>query len=415
MVANARLIITGLGLLNALGLEKALFWQQLLKGRHGMGPVEGFAGRPDKNFLGAAIRGFNARAWMPGPFYRRLSRLSRLAVAASVEAAADGGLEATKENRQRLGAVFGTAFGSTEQTDAFFVSLLDHGPQGAEPILFPDTVPNAPASHVAIFHGLQGPNSTICQNHVSGECALAFARSLLELEQADALLVGGADELSPILLHSLDALGALRPFAREETFDPRDLAPGRGFLAGEAATCLVLEREATVGGQQKSVYGALLAAVITGDSVRQGHYAADAGAMTDALRMALEEAALQPGAIDIIGLAANGVAELEEAEAGALERVFGPGWQRLPRLPLRYFTGEFGAAGLLSIATILLALRNGVVPPAVYGPRLTGMPGAPRRFAPARKARLHYGLVLGATFGGASSCSIVGAPEARAW
>jgi 3-oxoacyl-(acyl-carrier-protein) synthase len=130
--------------------------------------------------------------------------------------------------------------------------------------------------------------------------------------------------------------------------------------------------------------------------------------MTDALRMALEEAALQPGAIDIIGLAANGVEELEEAEAGALERVFGPGWQRLPRLPLRYFTGEFGAAGLLTSATMLLTLRHGVVPPAVHGPRLTGIPGDPRRFAPARKARLKYGLVLGSTFGGASSCVILG-------
>jgi 3-oxoacyl-(acyl-carrier-protein) synthase len=407
-MADVPLIITGLGMLNALGLGRALYWQELLSGRHGIAPVENFEPTARASNLGAQIRGFEAKAWMPGRFYRRLSRLSRLAVAASIEALADSGLVAAAENRQRLGCVFGSAFGSTEHTDAFFVSVLEHGPAAAEPILFPDTVPNAPASHVAIFHGLQGPNSTICQNYLSGECALAFAAALLEQGRADALLVGGADELSAILLHSLGALGALQARPEGAAFDPGRLTAGRGFIPGEAVTCLVLEREDAARSRGQKACGKLLAVVCAGASAKQGHYAAAVEALAGPLLEALAEARLGPEAIDIIGLAANGVGELEAAEAAALEQVFGSGWQQIPRVPLRYFVGEFGAAGLLNVATIVLALRDGMVPPAIHGPRLTGTPGDPRRFTPARKADLRYGLTIGSTFGGGNSCVIVG-------
>jgi 3-oxoacyl-(acyl-carrier-protein) synthase len=400
--------ITGLGTLNTLGLTKAAYWKRLLDGAGGAAPIAGNSGAGATVYLGAEIQGFDPKVYMPAQFYRRLSRLSRLAVAASSEALADSGIIITDANRERLGVIFSTAFGSTHQTDAFFTSLLEHGPQGAEPILFPDTVPNAPASHVAMFHKLQGPNSTFCQNHLSGENALAYAASLLEGDQADALLAGGGDEISAILLHSLDALGAVKPLSQAGQYAPSQLPSGRGFIPGEAATCLVLERWELARERRASAYGTLLAVELVGAEARQGHYPTDDTALVEAMRAALAEARLRPDDIDILGLAANGVAELEVIETSALEKVFGSGWQQIPRLPLRYFVGEFGSAGLLAVATILLALREGVVPPAVYGPKLTGVPGDPRRFAPARKAALRHGLIIGSTFGGGSSCVIVG-------
>jgi 3-oxoacyl-[acyl-carrier-protein] synthase II len=407
-MALGPLQITGLGILNALGLTKASYWQQLLGGAGGLAPIAGSNGVGASGHLGAEIKGFDPKVWMPVQFYRRLSRLSRLAVAASSEALTDSGVIITDANRQRLGVIFGSAFGSTHQTDAFFASLLDHGPQAAEPILFPDTVPNAPASHVAMFHQLQGPNSTFCQNHLSGENALAYAASLLEGDRADALLVGGGDELSAILLHGLGALGAVKSLSQTGPYARNQLPSGRGFIPGEAATCLVMERQDLARKRQAFAYGVLLAVELVGAEASQGHYPTDDTALVEALRTALAVARLRPEDIDILGLAANGVAELEVIEAGALEKVFGRKWQQIPRLPLRYFTGEFGSAGLLTLATILLALREGVVPPAVYGPNLTGLPGDPHRFAPSRKAGLRHGLIIGSTFGGGSSCVIVG-------
>jgi 3-oxoacyl-[acyl-carrier-protein] synthase II len=407
-VCHQKPIITGLGMLNALGLGRTTYWQQLLRGVSGLETMPAVAGDTATDHLAVRIKGFDPKACMRVQFYRRLSRLSRLAVAASCEALTESGLSITDNNRQRLGVVFGSAYGSTHQTDAFFVSLLEHGPQAAEPILFPDTVPNAPASHVAMYHQLQGPNSTFCQNHLSGENALAFAASLLAGDHADALVVGGADELSPILLHSLEALQVIEPQFQSGPQAPGQLSFGRGFVPGEAATCLVLERPDQARQRQAPVYGTLLAVELVGAEARQGHYASDTTALVEAMRAALATAGLRPVDIDILGVAANGVAELEVMEVAALEKVFGTRWQQVPRLPLRYFVGEFGAAGLLTVATILLALREGLIPPALYGPHCAGTAGAHQRFTPARQAGLRHGLIIGSTFGGGSSCVIVG-------
>jgi 3-oxoacyl-[acyl-carrier-protein] synthase II len=406
--------ITGIGIINGLGLGRIQYWEQLLNGASGFAPIPGFDTVPCRSSMGSRIRGFDPRESMSPKFYRRLSRLSRLAVAASIEAVLDGGISIGDDNRQRIGCVFGTAFGSTEQTDAFFVSLLDHGPEGAEPFLFPDTVPNALASHVAIFHQIQGPNSTVCQNHLSGECALAYAHSLLQSRHADVLVVGGADELSPILLHSLNAIRALKMVdaSEEGSRASGEVPSGRGFLPGEGAACLVVERRSGSQRHPPKTYGAIEAVVISTSRARQGHYEPEGEALVSAMQAALDEAEVKPDAIDLIGSAANGVGELDLAEGIALETVFGPHWRRIPRFPSRHFTGEYGSAGLLSTAALVLALSKGVVPPHCCGPGSPGATGLPRTIAPPKKARLRHAMVVGATFGGGAGCLVLSGPRA---
>jgi 3-oxoacyl-(acyl-carrier-protein) synthase len=266
---------------------------------------------------------------------------------------------------------------------------------------------------VAMYHQIQGPNSTLCQNHLSGECALAYAVSLLEQEQADALVVGGVDELSSILLHSLNAVRALKSSPQGGSAhmggsrpQPCTIIPGKGFMPGEGATCLVLERGDMPGRISKTVYGTLAAVTLTGARASQGHYEKDGKAMAFAMLSALDEARLKPDVMDIIALAANGVDELEDAETKALEKVFGASWHHIPRVPVRYFAGEFGSAGLLGAATILIALREGTIPPYLQGRNLSYEPGDQHNFAPPRRAALRNGMVIGSTFGGASSCLI---------
>jgi 3-oxoacyl-[acyl-carrier-protein] synthase II len=405
--------VIGIGTINGLGLRRSQYWEQLLSGANGFAPIRGFDAAPRRRCLGSLIRGFDPRECMSPRFYRRLSRLSRLAVAASAEAVLDSGIAIDDDNRHRIGCVFGTAFGSAEQTDAFFVSLLDHGPEGAEPFLFPDTVPNALASHVAIFHLIQGPNSTICQNHLSGESALAYAHSLLESGHADVLLVGGADELSPILVHALDAVRALKVVnSPGERLDALDEVPsGRGFLPGEGAACLVVERSGESRSRATKTYGTIEALVLSASGARQGHYERQGESLAFAVAAALDEAELRPDDIDLIGSAVNGVGELDLAEALALERVFGPRLHQTPRFASRHFTGEYGSAGLLCAATLLLALGEGVVPPHCCGPVRPDPAGVPRAIAAPKKARLRHAMVVGATFGGGAGCMVLSGPR----
>ena len=407
-MAEVPVSITGLGMLNGLGIGKSAYWRELIRGNSGIAPIRGFDTSRYVCNLGAEIGNFNVKDFMEPRFYRRLSRQSRLAVAASIEALKDSGLTVTDQNRHRIGVVFGTAFGSTEQTDGFFVSLLEHGPQAAEPILFPDTVPNAPASHVAMYHGLKGPNSTFCQNHLSGECALAYGIALLQQDRADAVLVGGVDELSSILFHSLASVRALKPIRQGETLQPSQFPTGRGFIVGEGATCLVLERGDSAKRPETRSYGTVLSLTLTSGVVAQAHYETDGWAMARGMGTALGEAGINSEEVGIVALAANGVDELENAELKALKKIFGPQWSQIPRLPLRYFVGEFGAAGLLSVTTILLALAGRTIPPAVRGFTLTGPFGKAQRFSSPIEQTLVAGMAIGSTFGGGSACTILG-------
>jgi 3-oxoacyl-(acyl-carrier-protein) synthase len=258
-----------------------------------------------------------------------------------------------------------------------------------------------------MYHGLKGPNSTFCQNHLSGECALAYGIALLEQDQADVVLIGGVDELSSILFHSLDSVRALKPIRQGETLQPSQFPTGRGFIVGEGVTCLVLERADFAERPEKKSYGTVLSLRLTSGVVAQAHYETDGRSMAQGMVTALQEAKIKVEEVGIIGLAANGVDELENAELAALEKVFGHQWHSIPRLPLRYFVGEFGGAGLLSLATILLSLAEGTIPPAAQGPSLTGLFGRAQRFASATEKTLVAGMAVGSTFGGGSACTIV--------
>ena len=131
-----------------------------------------------------------------------------MAVASSIEAVEDSRLVLETIDRERVAVIMGTSYGSSSHVDAFYLSLLKEGPRGAQPMLFPETVPNAPASHIAIYYKINGPNSTFCQNEISAESAMAYAVNLLSNDVVDVAIVGGAEELSEILFGCYDAVGA---------------------------------------------------------------------------------------------------------------------------------------------------------------------------------------------------------------
>jgi 3-oxoacyl-(acyl-carrier-protein) synthase len=170
-----------------------------------------------------------------------MGRISRMAVAASIEAVNDSGLILDTLDRERIAVIMGTAYGSSSHVEEFYLSLLENGPRGAQPFLFPETVPNAPASHIAMFHGITGPNTTFSQNEISAENAILYARDLLLQNIVDVVLVGGADELSPVLFMCYDALGALNRI-KVGADQPVKPEPGRGLVLGEGAGILIMER-----------------------------------------------------------------------------------------------------------------------------------------------------------------------------
>ncbi len=399
------IVITGIGIISACGIGKDAFWRNCLQGKTGIARIQSFDTSSSLSHCGAEARDFNPKDFIPAMKVRRMGRISRLAVAASIEALQDAALEVTPRSALSIGVVMGTGYGSTAQTDEFFVGMLKEGPEGANPGLFPDTVPNAPASQVSIYHGLKGPNTTFSHNEVSGEQAMVYGCRLLQDDRAEALLVGGVDELSEVLFHSFDALRALSPKdSREEGMRPFDRGRN-GRVLGEGAGILVLEKKNLARERGAKIYGSVVAFFLSGSPVGIHHYEVEAEQMARALHGVLKRAGILPSNVDYISAAANSTPELDRAEALAIRKAFGKLGLSIPISSLKGHIGDFCGSAGLRLPAILLSMRDNKIPPTLglKNPEfaLDHIMDQPRT------REIHYALLNGFSFGGSNVCLLL--------
>jgi 3-oxoacyl-[acyl-carrier-protein] synthase II len=395
------IVITGIGIISACGIGKEVFWQNCLNGRTGIAPIQSFDTSASHSHLGAEVRDFNPKHFMPPLKYRRMSRVSRLAVAASIEAIKDAALEVSAQSALSMGVIIGTGYGSTSQTDDFFMGLLKEGLEGANPSLFPDTVPNAPASQVSIYHGIKGPNTTFSHNEVSGEQAIAYAYRLLQEGRAEVILVGSVDEISSVLFHSYAAVRALSPKGRhEEGMRPFDRCRN-GRVLGEGAGILVLEENTHARDRGAKIYGSLVGCAFTGGPVGSHRYEAGAEQMARAMQNLLGAAGVSDAQVDYICAAANSTQELDRAEAMAIQKTFSRACS-IPVSSLKGYTGDFCGSGTLRAAGLLLSMRDRKIPPT-FGLKEPEFE-LDHIMNQARAKQVQYAMLNGFSFGGSNVC-----------
>jgi len=183
------------------------------------------------------VKPFRPADVVPGLKTRRLDRLSAWALVASSLALQDAGIDLSQVDRSRVAVVFGTGFGCAELTEAFFQSAAVNGWSGTDPSPFPEGLANAPASHVALLHGLRGPNITVGTTGFAGESALIQAASLLRHGQADLAIVLAGDTLTRAVYEWYEAANLLSPAC----YNAELLPEGGGFVPSEGLVALALE------------------------------------------------------------------------------------------------------------------------------------------------------------------------------
>lgn len=396
------IVITGIGVISSLGVGRETFWANCKKAKTGIEEITTFDTSPFRSNIAALVRDFNPRQFMPSGTYRRMSRVSRMAVASSIEAVEDSGLILDNMDRERIAVVMGTSYGSSSHVEDFYVSLLREGPRGAQPFLFPETVPNAPASHIAMFHGITGPNCTFCQNEISSENAILYAQNLLSQDMADVALVGGADELSAMQYSCYDALGVLNKIKVKHGEPPKPKFGG-GLVLGEGAGILIMERRDFALGRNARVYGVLESGVLTGGLTALGHYEAEGQQMARAISMAMKQAGIEPDDIDQIHVSANFSGELDPMEYNQLRKIFSGRKNGLKVTPLKYLMGDFGGGGVIRAAAILLSLYHQTPLPTVRAEILKGESQHAVKWDMHPDSKTQVALMTTTTFGGGST------------
>jgi 3-oxoacyl-(acyl-carrier-protein) synthase len=223
----ADIAVTGLAAISAAGVGINPLREALARGESLLRPVPAeLIGGP--GYLWGKEDCFKASDYMSPLKARKFDRCSLFAVVAAGMALRDAGVDMTRTDPDRVGILLGCGFGGIANSTEFLSGYFTQGADGLAPMLFPNTVPNAPASNASIELGIKGPNVTIVQRFCSAESAIDLACRFLKEERADIVVAGGVDDLTPYMLRAFKAMGQLR-------------SHGAGF--GEGSGLLVLERE----------------------------------------------------------------------------------------------------------------------------------------------------------------------------
>lgn len=297
---------------------------------------------------------FVAKDHIPVMKARRMSRFSQLTLASAIEAIGDAGLSVSDDNSFETAVAVGTGLASTDSTDRFYEGLLREGPEGTNPMVFPETVQNIGASHIAMHFGIRGPNTTFSQADLSGDLALFFGYELLRDGLADYAIVSGADELSLASVTGYASLGLLAD--RMMPFD----AGRSGFVLAEGGATIVLERYEEARKRGAHIYGIIGAIAFSGAPVPHLQYDTSVRSMTAAMGEACAAAGIQqPG---FISASANSTRDLDHCEAMAIEEVWGSGAKDIPVTAPRSLYGFFHGDSILRIVVTLLCLQEGIIP-----------------------------------------------------
>jgi 3-oxoacyl-[acyl-carrier-protein] synthase II len=351
-------VITGMGVISPLGIGKEEFWKGLIQGQNGCTEITAFDTASFRSKKAALAKGFDPKAFIPSMKIRRLDRASQFAIAATSMALEDAGLTINKDvHPERLGIILGSGFCGVVNSEAFHKGQVLRGPSDLNPMLFPNTVPNAAASNASIELGIKGPNSTVVQSFCTAEAALLFACQQLLAHRADAIITGGVDELSAILYRGWSELRLAAWDAGEgERSAPYDLKRN-GFIPGEGAGIVILEREADALRRRARIYGKIRGMATAGGAEDPGEKVART------IAGALKKGGMKT--IDVIDGAGNSSPRLDAAEAEGIRLALPDRYCDIPLSSFKSMLGEGIASGGVRIAADLLMLERGIIPPTI--------------------------------------------------
>jgi 3-oxoacyl-[acyl-carrier-protein] synthase II len=359
LMVSDRICITGIGVVSPIGIGKEEFLSSLKNGQSGIGEIKEFDTHFSRSKKGGMVRTFHPKDFLAGSKIRRLDRASQFAIAASKLALADARFSVTHENSSRVGVVLGSGFCGLSSSEEFHRSEVLKSFLDLNPMLFPNTVPNAASSHVSIELGIQGVNCTLVQSFCTAEAAMIFACDQLKKGKADVIITGGVDELSEFLFWGFSELHLL---ATDQGNGERSCPYDRmrnGLVLGEGAGVLIIENEAHARSRGARIYGYLLGYSLVGVSSKDD----DSKDMVRSIKMTLS--GREGISIDYLNGAGNSSRVLDALEADGIKKAFPSQHLQIPVSSIKSMLGEAIASGGMRMGADVLSMEYGFIPPTI--------------------------------------------------
>jgi nodulation protein E len=353
-----RVVVTGIGVISAVGHNWCEFWTALREGRSGIGPLEA-VDRTLLRFQNAA----EVRNYVPANYFDEkeiglLDRFAQFGVVAAREAVGAARIDWTPELREETAIVTGSCVGGQTTEDEGFVNLYRNSIPRVNPLTIPRTMENAAASRISLELGVVGPTYTISTACSSSNHAIGQAFWMVRNGAARMAIAGGSEAVFGLgFLKAWEAMRVVspdtcRPFSRDR----------RGLILGEGAAMLVLEPLDSAVARGATIYGEIAGFGMSSDAYHLTQPSPDGAAR--AMRGALADGALQPEDITYINAHGTGTIANDTTETAAIRKVFGAHADRLAVSSTKSMHGHtLGAAGAIEAVATLLALRDGLLPP----------------------------------------------------
>ncbi len=397
-----RIVITGMGTVNPLGLNVKETWENLITGVSGVGPITQFDSHAAalQVHIAAEVKGFKPENFMDAKEARRRDRFEQLSVAAAREAIAQSNLQVTETNAGRIGVIISSAIGGLNSLQEAVLTNHTEGPRRVSPFLIPMLMSNGGAGMTAIEFGIKGPCFSVASACASGSDGIGTALMMLRTGMIDAALAGAAEStITSTGVAAFDRVGAMSRSNDDYSMTPQPFDKNRdGLVMGEGAAVLVLERESDAKARGAAIFAELAGYGTTADAyhVTAPHKDGEGGA--SAIRMALSSAQANFDEVGYINAHGTGTLLNDQSETRAIKAAFGDLAYKIPISSTKSMTGHMmGATGALEAIFCVQALREGILPPTIH--YQTPDPECDLDYIPNKAREVNTSLVISNAFG----------------
>ena len=364
-----KIVITGMGTVNPLGLTVEESWKNVVNGVSGVGPITLFDSAPLNVHFAAELKGFNPDNYMDAKEARRRDRFEQLGTAAANQAIASSGLEITDANAGRIGVLVSSAIGGIKSLSDAVITNYTEGPRRVSPFLIPMLMPNGASGMIAIDHQIKGPCFSVASACASGADGIGTAFLMLKAGMIDAAVAGAAEmTICSVGVAAFDRVGAMSRRNDDYSMTPQPFDKNRdGLVMGEGAGVLVLETEEHAKKRGANILAELAGYGATADAfhVTAPHETGAGG--TAAMKMALGSAHANVDELGYINAHGTGTSLNDQSETRAVKAAFGEKAYQIPISSTKSMTGHMmGATGALEAIFCVLAVRDSVLPPTIH-------------------------------------------------
>lgn len=365
-MSRKRVVITGMGMVTAVGHTVDDTWEAILAGKSGIRPITTFDVSEFSTKISASVQNLDILRYMEAKEARKQDLFIQYGMVAGIQAMEDSGLEVNDENASRVGCVIGSGIGGLGSIEDTAIVIKDRGPRRISPFFVPSAIINMIAGNLSIRYGLRGMNLAVTTACTTGTHSIGLAAREIMYGNADAMLAGGSEMATTRV--GIGGFGAARALSKRNDDPERASRPwdkGRdGFVLGDGAGILVLEEYEYAKKRGAKIYAELSGFGTSGDAY---HITSPSGAGAElSMRNALLDAGVNADAVDYINAHGTSTLAGDLAECSALKGVFGDHAYQMAVSSTKSMIGHLlGAAGAVEAIFCVLAIQNQVAPPTI--------------------------------------------------